>query len=307
MKKIIILVIMFLPIFKAKAQTTPWISQGATWYYKWSGTFWGGNDKIEYTHDTVLLGKTCQILKTTSCTYTGSQPIVLVNTSMGYNYTYNNGDTVFYLNNNKFNVLYNFGAQVNESWNLGVDTNYAYCSRSVAKVDSISSLIINANTHRVLYISDSANSSVGFKRQIIEHIGSMEYLFPIGRNCDSNAVVEYYTFSFSCFQDNTLSYMLVSPAECDNPYHVGIHELTYYSNEIQVFQNPIENKLTINFSKENEYTICMYNLLGEKLIETKNQKNKSIDIDMCNLNSGVYIATFESQSGEIINKRIIKP
>lgn len=310
MKKIIFLSLIIISTFGLKAQTTPWISQGATWFYSWWAPGVGGNDKIEYTHDTVLLGKTCEILKTTRYTY-GQQlpesPLVLISTQILPNhYTYSIGDTVFYLNNNQFNILYNFGAQVNDKWNLGADTNYAYCSKSIVKVDSTSSMTINANPHRVLYTSDSANSTVGITGKIIEHIGSMNYLFPAGRNCDPQVVVDFLIFSFSCFQDITMDYLLVSPAECENPFHVGMGELARDWGKIQFSPNPVEDKLNINFLNENNYRICIYNFLGKKIIETRNQNNPTVAIDMGNLTAGVYILTFENSLGEKINKKIIK-
>ena len=96
-----------------------------------------------------------------------------------------------------FEILYNFGALPSNTWNLGVDTNSFDCSNSIVKVDSISSIIIGSNPHRILYTSDSANSSVGVSGTIVEHIGSMTYLFPTPRNC-SGAVVDFYIYSFSC-------------------------------------------------------------------------------------------------------------
>lgn len=310
MKKTTILLFILASTPNMKAQTTPWISQGATWFYTWWYPGMGGNDKIEYTHDTVLFGKTCEILKTTKYNYGmpgPGLPIALLYTQiLPNNYTYSNGDTVFYLNNNQFNILYNFGTQVNDRWNLGVDTNSAYCSKSIVKVDSVSSLTINSNSHRVLYTSDSANSSIGITGKIIEHIGSMNYLFPIGRNCGTPNVDEANTFSFSCFQDNTMSYMLVSPSECENPYHVGIADLAEGLNQIQCFPNPVEDKLNINFLNEKNYRIYIYNLLGEKIIEARNQKSQSVVIDMSNLTPGIYISTFENRLGEKMSKRIIK-
>lgn len=296
--------------FGTKAQTTPWISQGAIWFYTWYGAGVGGNMKIEYTHDTILFGQTCEILKTTRYMY-GMQgpglPIVLLSTQvLGNDYTYSNGDTVFYLNGNHFNILYNFGAQVNDRWNLGVDTTDCLCSRSIVKVDSISSVIINSTSHRVLYTSDSANSSIGITGKIIEHIGALNYLFPTGRNCNPQIAVDFYMYNFSCFQDNTMSYMLVSPDECENPYHVGITELAIGADKIECIPNPVENILKINFLIENSYRICIYNLLGENIIETKNQNSQSVSIDMGNLTSGIYIATFENKFGEKTSKRIIK-
>ena len=195
MKKIIILSFVIATALGTKAQTTPWIGQGAIWNYKFWNIGINGVVKIEYTHDTILFGKTCQILKTTEDIYTQSPPIGLVSSGKWNDYTYNNGDTVFYLNNNTFNILYNFGAQVNDKWDLGVDTSDMNCSKSIVKVDSISSLMINSNSHRVLFTSDSANSSVGITGAIIEHIGSMNYLFPTYRNC-SQGVVDFHFYSF---------------------------------------------------------------------------------------------------------------
>ena len=105
MKKIIVLSFVIATALGTKAQTTPWINQGAIWNYKYWNIGINGVVKIEYTHDTILFGKTCQILKTTEDVYTQSPPIVLVNSGDWNNYTYNNGDTVFYLNNNQFNTL----------------------------------------------------------------------------------------------------------------------------------------------------------------------------------------------------------
>lgn len=310
MKKIIILSIILTSAFTMNAQTSQWIGQGATWYYTWSATTWGGNNKIEYTHDTVLFGKTCQILKTTEYTYVSPGPwlpIILLSTQvLPNNYTYSNGDTVFYLNNNHFSVLYNFGAQVNDRWDLGVDTNGGLCSRSIVKVDSTSSITINSSTHQVLYTSDSANSSVGIYGKIIEHIGSMDYLFPTGRNCDPQSWVDFYMYDFSCFQDYTMSYIVVDSAECQNPYHVGMSKLSRDLDQIQCYPNPVEDKLNIRFFNETNYRINIYNILGEKMIATKNPMNQSIDIDLSNVAPGIYIATFENSSGEKINKRIIK-
>jgi len=310
MKKIVTLLFLNTIAFGTKAQTTPWISQGATWFYTWSGAGLGGNMKIEYTHDTILFGKTCEILKTTRYMY-GMQgpglPIVLLSTQiLGNGYTYSDGDTVFYLNGNHFNILYNFGAQVNERWDLGVDTSDCLCSKSIVKVDSISSVTINSNSHRVLYTSDSANSTVGITGKIIEHVGALQYLFPTARNCNPEIVVDFSMYNFSCFQDNTMSYKLVSPDECENPYHVGITELANGSKQIQCFPNPVEDELNINFIGEKNYRICIHNLLGENIIETKKQNNLSVSIDMSSLASGIYIATLEDKFGEKTSKLIMK-
>jgi hypothetical protein len=103
-----------------------------------------------------------------------------------------------------------------------------------------------------------------------------------------------------------MSFKISPTFDCENPYHVGITEAATNSTEIQILKNPIENMLSINFFKEKGYEICIYNLLGEKLIETKTQNNSTLMIDLSYLNSGIYFATFVSKYGETITKKIIK-
>jgi len=310
MNRLLILLISLIPTLSVKAQTTPWISQGATWFYSWWVPGMGGNDKIEYTHDTVLLGKTCEILKTTSYWYgnpgPGLPPILLSTHVLPNNYTYNNGDTVFYFSNNHFDVLYNFGAQQGSTWNLGVDTNGFQCSQSIVKVDSISTQQINSNSYRVLFTSDSSNSSVGIQGKIIEHIGSLNYLFPTIRNCDPQTALDAPIYTFSCFQDITMSYMLVTSAECENPYHVGITEITEESHGIQCTPNPTTDKLNIQFRDNLDCNISIYNMLGQKLLERNNNNKLSQQIDLRNFEKGIYLISFENKNGEKIYKRIIK-
>ncbi len=149
MKKTLLLSFVLFYNINLNAQTTPWINQGATWFYSWWIPGSGGNDKIEYTQDTIILGKICEVLKTTRYVYGQAlpgSPISLISTQiLPNNFTYNNGDTVFYLNHNQFNVLYNFGAQTADQWDLGFGSGDTLCTESIVKVDSISNILINTN------------------------------------------------------------------------------------------------------------------------------------------------------------------
>lgn len=304
MKKYILLLILSFSVLQNFSQTTPWISSGATWYYKWSAIGFGGNDKIEYTHDTILYGKSCQVLKTTSDLYVGP-PITLVSSSTFENYTYNNGDTVFYLVDTTFEILYNFGALPGNTWDLGVDTNSFDCSSSIVKVDSISSIIISTNPHRILYTSDSTNSSAGVSGTIIEHIGSMTYLFPTTRNC-SAAVVDFNIYSFSCFSDSLESYSVVPSSECANPYHVGINEQKLIQEEILISPNPATDQLSLNWDNSDYVTLSVYNTIGELVFHKNISSRKNETINVADLNPGVYFIYLKTEAGFTTARRFIK-
>lgn len=67
-------------------------------------------------------------------------------------FTYLSGDTVFRYKNNKFNILYNFGAQPGDTWDLGIDTNQWLCSKSIIEVDSVKTITINEMPLRCLFV-----------------------------------------------------------------------------------------------------------------------------------------------------------
>jgi hypothetical protein len=289
-KLIFLSISLFLTYFLI-GQSTSWINQGAKWNYK----FWApgilGNDKIEYTNDTIIMGKTCQVLKTTRFYYGQNfpwNPLVLMSSQLLPNrYTYNHGDTVFYLNNNQFHLLYNFAAQPNERWNLGVDTNYFNCSKSITIVDSIATELIGATTHRILYTKDSLNSSVSVEGKIIEHIGSLNYLFPLDRNCDPQIIVDFYIFTFSCFEDSSTSYLLVNPDECNNPYHVGIFTPTFESKQFFCYPNPANNYFTIEKSIFEFAQLEIKDILGKTLLADEMRTTKHT-IDVSTFAPGIY-------------------
>lgn len=296
MKKHILLFILSCFVLNNFAQTTPWIQSGATWYYQWDCDFMIRNNKIEYTHDTILYGKTCQVLKTTQSNYTASPPIGLISIQVSENYTYSNGDTVFYLVDTSFTILYNFGALPGETWDLGVDSNATDCTNSIVKVDSISSTIIASNPHRVLYVSDSANSPVVISGTIIEHIGSMTYLFPTVRVCDSSAVVDYCLISFACFSDSLENYSVIPPGECENPYHVGINEQNPYSNKILISPNPAYDQIYVNWNSIGNGTISLYNILGKLVLSKKLNQKTNETINVSGLESGVYFIYLKNKN-----------
>ncbi|MCW3086037.1 MAG: hypothetical protein JWP12_3403 [Bacteroidetes bacterium] len=319
MKKILLILFAFiLTGTLAIAQSASWVNPGATWNYQWWTNSSAGNDKIQYTHDTVIGGQSCQVLKTTRYFYgvtgPGSPISFWYSQVLPNQYTYANGDTVFYrTSSGNFHVLYNFGAVTGDTWDLGVDTNSLYCSRSIIKVDSTFSLLVGVHTHRVLYTHDSSSASEGLnvigdltrrRPKIVENIGSMEYLFPAIRNCDSTVVVDYYMFSFSCFSDGFNDYSVVAPGECENPFHVGIAE--HESGvAFTLYPNPAENNITVSVANSYGLKVNIYNALGE-MVFSEIPKDATFNIDIGRFNSGIYLISIEDKTGKKEVKRFVK-
>lgn len=306
MKKYILFLFLASFTLNSFSQTTPWIQSGATWFYQWDCGWMKRNNKIEYVRDSILYGKTCQVLKTTQSNYTASPPIGLISTQIYENYTYSNGDTVFYLVDTTFAVLYNFGALPGDTWNLGVDSNAYDCTNSIVKVDSISSMIISSNPHRVLFVSDSANSPVAITGTIIEHIGSMTYLFPTGRVCDTFAIVEYCLIGFACFSDSLESYPVIPPGDCENPFTIGINENEQHTNEILISPNPADNQISVSWNNFESTILSVYNILGELFISKDVNQITNITINISELTPGVYFIYLKNKKGLSEVNRFVK-
>jgi len=96
----------------------------------------------------------------------------------------------------------------------------------------------------------------------------------------------------------------------ENYIHI-IDTTTSIDKELQqdfsIYPNPFKDKIYILFNDlPFSYSISIYNLKGEKVLETYNQSDKSFAINTSGLNSGVYILNIINQKKSISYKIIKK-
>ena len=217
-------------------------------------------------------------------------------------YTYLSGDTVFYYKNNCFNVLYNFGAQLGDKWDLGIDSNSWKCSKSIIEVDSVKTMVLNNITYRCLHVKPQLNSSVYLKGWIIEKFGSIKgYLFPMENSCDSNIVVDGAEISFSCYKDTTFPLLNLTHLDCEYFFDL-INILELQLQEVSVSPNPILDKLFIYADEKNPVSnVTIYDINGRQI----GLYHSSV-INFEEYHSGLYFLKIELTNGKIINRRILK-
>jgi hypothetical protein len=80
----------------------------------------------------------------------------------------------------------------------------------------------------------------------------------------------------------------------------GIKSLVRETADISIYPNPTNSTFTIN--AENITSIIIFDLLGNKILETKSSQNS---IDVSNLASGQYLVRIQTSNG-VMNKKIIK-
>lgn len=301
MKKIAILLIVLIS-FTVQGQI--WIDEGATWHYDWSGLL-PGLDKIEYVGDTIIQDKTCQKLQISRYMFApiGSGGEV-INSWISYKYTYSNGDTVFNLINDDFHVLYNFGAQVGDIWELGVDTNELYCGPSSVEVTATGSTEINGQNCEWIQVTTLPNSSVGIDGRIYKRFGvTSDYLFPTLRNCDPSMIIEFYDFNFTCFEDNSFPLYNVTDKDCDYLFYVGDAEIESAEKMVTVFPNPASDNLFVNIEGANRTlkNLIVTDMQG-RLLKNVCQNN----VDIADLPKGLYFIHVSFDNDSKIVKRFIK-
>jgi hypothetical protein len=143
MKRILVLSILFISFYQ-HAQI--WVKPNATWHYDFSTISSGGFMKIQHIADTIIESKNAMVLETTMNEFiAGQNGIIYFNFSdtLQRNYTYVNGDTVFYWRNNKFEVLYNFSEVAGGGWMLGSESEEMNMCDDTSTVDVIGEEIVN--------------------------------------------------------------------------------------------------------------------------------------------------------------------
>ncbi|MFT5263791.1 MAG: hypothetical protein ACI8YQ_002535 [Polaribacter sp.] len=77
-------------------------------------------------------------------------------------------------------------------------------------------------------------------------------------------------------------------------------ESTSNTTDIQIFPNPVQRMLTINFSsdEDKEMDVVLFDLNGKRLIETSGNTNLGqLQVNMEYLPAGLYFLRFEEQNG----------
>lgn len=286
-----------------------WVSNNSLWHYN----FYGAGDgfyKIEMGTDSLIQNKNCQqflikkyiFWRQPNNTYTLAT--ILDEPSQ---YTYTSGDTVFYLNEDKFYMLFNFNANIGDEWVLSnKPINFpGFDSTSKVKVTNKSIITINGKSQRAIFLQTIDRSQVGIDGWVVEKIGPIntQYLFPSGKNSDST-VICYELGYFKCFNDSLFG--LYNPNGIDCEYllnHVGINENK--EQVFDVFPNPSSEKITLNFSIDGEYQATIYDL-SNKVVLSKNFKSTTCEIDLTGLSKGVYTLKIKNKDSDFTSRKIIK-
>jgi hypothetical protein len=306
--------ILFLTLFSFNSFGQVWIDSGAVWHYDyWNIGYWGFS-KYEYVKDTLVQNHNCQMITGESYSFANNQYGDVVILSHDYypnQFTYVSGDTVFYLNNGEFFILYNFGASIGDKWVLSTSNPGGLCDdTSRIIVTDTGKIIINSIAYRFITVQPTSNSPLGLKGMYIERFGNLDsgfapfqYLFPGGFQCDSMVYCPEWNFNkFKCFEDS--SFTLYNPSLQDCEYYLtylGIPETNRH--ELICYPNPTSGILNIDNTFHGDQLVEIYNYQGCLLRKFKLNSNLN-SIDISDLKNGIYFLKFQFKTDNFVYKII---
>lgn len=305
MKSHLLIIILLTRLISVNAQTSQLTKDfapvGSHWYYTNIPSFFTSDIdymEIKSIEDTVIQGKNCRHLQKT---YNGSPE--------KDEFVYNRGDTVFRLSaNDTFYVLYNFSAQVGDTWRSrsSLYTDGPPEVEMTITVDSVSNEIINGYLLKVLFVS-SDNSAVSFggnwssigKARIIERLGGSWYMFPFNYGfLDDNIRI-----GLRCYSDDSLGFYNAGISQSCDEVITSINNLNLPINS-HIYPNPFSNKLTFAFSDNEQTTITLFNFLGQPVLEKTFIKSMTFDTEY--LSNGIYFYEFKNSKKILKTGKVIK-
>lgn len=275
-------------------------SEGSGWEPNWQGNCQGNSITYVTTDVIEINGITCGIITSDK-----------VNDSL---IVYQENGEVYFYENTEFYKLYDFNAEVGDTItsfrpsnadNHSLKDFFGSEMEEFSSIDTIYTLITNLDTTTIngknlkrwitepIYTDPLNPGPVRKYETIIENIGSLNGIIGdhdlfIGEGCYGG---------FVCYESQEFQF---------GSYFFPLCDFTSATNEIEIdepsiFPNPTYDKFTIELKKSKILRIEVYNLTGQKIIETKNNH-----ISLKQYNSGIYIIKIRDENNNTTTQKVIK-
>ena len=117
-------------------------------------------------------------------------------------------------------------------------------------------------------------------------------------------ISEYDRVLFYCLQFNQFwDFGKITPFSGATCGLLSVNEKSL-SESVNVFPNPANDYFEVSNDSQNELSIEVYDILGNKVIATKPSRVKKQSFSLANLNSGVYLVQLRSNDQRAVKKLI---
>jgi hypothetical protein len=306
-RNILISLSLILSFFDSNAQV--WCRPGATWHYTHYSPSASLYTKLTYIKDTFMLSKNCNKISYYTQGYGIIGPVSQNGPAI---YTHVNGNVVYILDvtgtTNNFDTLFNYGANIGDSWHL-TPKSFTNCAKSKVTVLDTGHVFIQSQYLKWLKVNVNSYNAFSstpfpFTDTIFERIGCVQYYF-----YDPQDVCPTQTDSdkggpLRCYDDNQISgYKRVTTA-C-NYYYTGLNEETGFNDNLIIYPNPSSDKIYLyGMDQKNKNEISIKNILGQEMRRSNLKTDGEINIS--EFQNGVYFLEIYQNSKLISIKKISK-
>ncbi len=276
--------------------------QGATWHY--SESFFYPLPYLEYfmkfevTGDTIIDGQNCSIIHKDGKAVCYDRP--------DYEFVYSSNDTVFVYDQNYsvFRILYDFNANVGDSWEFIVDGFDPATDQdtNVIVVDSTDTVVINGQSLKRLYVTYQFTSDdlgyYEYPSTIIERLGDTKYMFnyytDILMVCDAN-----WSSGLRCYEDTIIGLYETGIADSCEYFELYNSIPENESSSFTIAPNPARDIMQITMNQGVPDVIQIRDSHGRLLLESKDAL-----INVSDFSEGIYFIQIHSNGKWSRNKFI---
>lgn len=269
-----------------------WAPIGAKWHYGVLESPTTGPNQgyliFESIKDSLIQSKKCKVINKTMHYSFG---LVL---NKGYEYMYSDSNKVYQLINNRFYILYDFGAKKGDHWTTRIpkgimDYPNPEDSMRTVTVDSIGQKIVSMDTLKVLYVSipkQPGRVYWYFKNPIVERVGGLYMFMGVWGFWDIDIP------NLRCYSDNIITYKISDSVLCD-AIITGIKSTPTLPDNIIAYPNPTKDHIHIDLLNNNLplESLRLFDINGRCLIYKKegaSSPNTSVILNMEDLSNGIY-------------------
>jgi len=281
-----------------------WIDSDAKWTFDYFNVAETGTWRWEYTHDTTIQGHQAQVIKATKYRYGGPGTSII---NYGNTYTFASNDSVFYFKDDSFFLLYDFGAQIGDTWIVAIDTTFNACQdTATVEVVETGTIIINGNEYRTITLETISESLYALNGLRVEKFGILPTTYensnfgflPGYQYCEGGPIIDYDLLTFRCYEDS--SFPTYNPTNKDCDTLTSTSELLI--ENFKIYPNPSSSKLHLISPNITVSTIEILDMYG-RLITRQNYND---NVDISKLINGVYFIRIKNNDKKETLKRFIK-
>lgn len=293
-------------IFLINGFSQTWIDSNAKWTFDYWNVSESGTWRWEYTNDTVIQGKQCEVIHATKYRYGGPMSATL---DYGDTYTYQSNDSVFYLKDDNFFLLYDFGAAIGDSWIISIDTTFSACQdTAIVEVVDTGTILINGYNYRTITLETVTESLYALNGLCVEKFGLIPTTYehnnfgflPGYQYCDGGPIIDYDMLTFRCYEDSTFPTYNPTNRHCDTLTSASTDEI--FLENFNIYPNPAENKLYIDSPNSNISNVEILDMHGRLIL--KQEYKESIEVSK--LKNGIYFIRIIIDDKKQVLKKFVK-